>query len=277
MFATSLILLSLLTLFSVAMYFAGRSAIQTSSSAQRSTEGYYYTETAVQYMAWALRNDAEFNGFDFRGPPVNDVNAVDPAIFPALAANASTVGDWIELSSHMWEPGPTVISDSLAAGISGQVMYFDNSPMSSRYVCLQDASIFSNCIDVTLDPSDPNYVEPVMCYISTKLPRYIKLEISAAGVVTPSIPTLPHADPPVVGVDIPDNGAVVWITAASIINVNHDQEFSRSSLPVYMVARRSQHVPVAHCLHVPVMWQMQVMRRLRPAMRTQVYGSPVTV
>ncbi|MDQ6982497.1 MAG: PilX N-terminal domain-containing pilus assembly protein, partial [Mariprofundus sp.] len=57
---TSLILLSLLTLMSVAMFYTNRSATQTSSGAQNSTEAYYYAESAVNYIAWALINDAEF-------------------------------------------------------------------------------------------------------------------------------------------------------------------------------------------------------------------------
>jgi hypothetical protein len=218
---TSLIMLSLLTLFSVAMYFAGRSAIQTSGSAQQSTEAYYYAETAIQYVAWALRNDAEFDSYEYTGT----------SLFPEpnypVTPNSSW-GDYSELTSYLWNPGPTGVAGASAVDTlsttytTGQVLYFDNSPLGNRYICLQDAATFSNCIDVTLAPSAR--FEPVMYHISTNLPRYIKLEISAAGVVTPSIPALPHANPPVVGVDVPDNGAVVWITAASNSNVNHDQE-----------------------------------------------------
>lgn len=219
---TSLIILSLLTLFSVAMYFTGRSAMQTSSSAQHSTEAFYYAETAIQYVAWALRNDAEFDSHEY---------GTGTSLFPEpnypVTPNP-TWGDYNELTSYMWNPGPTGVAGSSAVDTlsttytAGQVLYFDNSPLGDRYICLQDAATFSNCIDVTLAPSAR--FEPVMYKISTKLPRYIKLEISAAGVVTPSIPALPHADPPVVGVDIPDNGAVVWITAANSSDVNHDQK-----------------------------------------------------
>jgi hypothetical protein len=63
-----------------------------------------------------------------------------------------------------------------------------------------------------------------MYNISVSLPRYIKLEIASNGVITPSIPALPHQDPPVAGTDIPTNGAVVWITAGDINDVNRDIE-----------------------------------------------------
>lgn len=203
---TSLVMLGLLTLFSVAMYFVGRSATQTSSTAQQSTEAYYYAETAIHYITWALRNDAEIDSFQY---------SAGTSLFgePPTPATAATVGDYTELASYMWNPGPTEISDATTDGTNGQVMYFDNSPMDGRYICMQDASAFSNCIDVSLPPG--SRVQPVMHNISTNLPRYVMLEISAAGVITPSVPAVPHPNPPVVGTDIPNNGAVVWITAAS--------------------------------------------------------------
>jgi hypothetical protein len=212
--ATSLILLTLLTLFSVAMYFVGRSAIQTSASAQNTTEAYHYAETALYYVAWALHNDAEFDSYQYSGTSLFSE--------PPTPTTASTVGDYTEFISYMWYPGPTAISDSSVAGTSGQVRYFDNSPMSSRFVCLQSAATFSNCIDVTLAPSAR--VEPVMFQISARLPRYIKLEIASTGVITPSIPALSHPSSPVVGTDIPNNGAVVWITAGDINDANKDIE-----------------------------------------------------
>ena len=107
--ATSLILLTLLTLFSVAMYFVGRSAIQTSASAQNTTEAYYYAETALHYMEWAVNNDAEFDSF--RGAPVNDSGGVDPSKFPTEYANwFFSFGDWSELGGYLWDPGPTGVA-----------------------------------------------------------------------------------------------------------------------------------------------------------------------
>jgi len=92
-------------------------------------------------------------------------------------------------------------------------MYFDNTPCNVREICFGDASVFSNCIDLTLTPA--LRVEPVMNNISASLPRYVVLEISDAGVVTVSIPALPHPSTPVVGTDVPNNGAIVWITGAT--------------------------------------------------------------
>lgn len=221
---TSLVMLTLLTMFSTAMYFVGRSATQTSDSAQHSTEAYYYAETAVNYITWALHNDAEFDSYEYSGT----------ALFnePAWPANNLTVGDYTELASYMWDPGPTAISDTLAAGTSGQVMYFDNSPMGNRFICFQSAATFANCIDTDLAPSAR--FEPVMYHISKSLPRYIKLEISSAGVITPRIPALPHQDPPAAGTDIPRNGAVVWITAGDVDNGDRDIEiFPLDPIPAY--------------------------------------------
>jgi len=195
---TALIMLSLLTLLSLGMYMSSRSATKVSASAQKTTEAYYYAETAINYMVWALRNDAEFDSFDFRGAPVNDPNAVDPTIFTALTipipSVSATVGDWNELMSNLTDPGPTAIS-----GVSGQVMYFDNTPIASRTVAWPQAAT----------------TPPILYHISTNLPRYIRLDIDAAGIVIPSMPALPHATKPVIGDDIPNNGAVVWMTTGN--------------------------------------------------------------
>lgn len=196
----ALMLLSLLTLLAVALYFTGRTSTLISSSAQNSTEGFYYAQTAVNYMIWSTRNDAEFDAFDFRGTPVNDSSAVDPSIFPALTypSNASSVGDWSELKANFSDPGPTAISDTSSAGVSGQVMYFDNTPLASRAIVWPTSGS-----------------GPTLYHISTKLPRYLRLDIDSSGNVTPSIPALPHQDPPRIGKDIPDNGAIVWFTTGN--------------------------------------------------------------
>jgi len=212
---TALIMLSLLSLMSLAMYYTSRSSIQTSATAQSTTEAYYYAETAVHYIAWALANDAEFDSFPYSG-----TYQTSPFTEPKVPSNAVSVGDFTELRTYLWNPGPTKISDTDLLGISGQLMYFDNSPLGLRNVCMQDASKFSNCIDVTVDPA--SRVAPTMQNISTKLPRYIRLEISSTGVVTPSIPSLPHRSPPVAGEDIPVNGAVVWLTAVETTNPDKD-------------------------------------------------------
>jgi len=223
---TSMILLSLLTLMSVTMYYSSRSATQASSGAQNSTEAYYYAETAVNYIAWALANDAEFDNYKgysgsytatpFGEPPM-------PAIPPA-----PPIGDYSELKAYFWHPGPTGVAgskaiDTLATPYTdGQLMYFDNSPMGNRFLCMEKAATFPNCVDVTIDPA--KRVEPSMYRISSKLPRYIKLDIAADGTITPSIPKLPHHTIPVVGEDIPKNGAIVWLAAADPNNLDHDIE-----------------------------------------------------
>lgn len=207
--ASSLILLSLLTLMSVAMFYTSRSAIQTSASAQNSTEAYYYAETAINYMSWALINDAEFDSFKgYTGNYIAGAFAEPPE-----PSNAKNVGDYTELRAYLWHPGVSKNSD-------GQLMYLDNSPMQNREVCFQDAATFANCIDVTV----PKPVQPVMEKISSRLPRYIKLDIDANGNVAPSIPKTPHHTTPVVGEDIPKNGAIIWLSAADANNVDHDIE-----------------------------------------------------
>ena len=221
---TSLILLSLLTLMSLAMFYSSRSATQTSSGAQSSAEAYYYAETAVNYIAWALTNDAEFDNYKaYSGSYI-----AKPFGEPLVPANPGLIGDYNELMAYLWHPGPTGVAGSKAvdtlatAYTDGQLMYFDNSPMGSRFLCMEQAATFPNCVDVTIDPA--KRVEPSMYRISSKLPRYIKLNIAADGTITPSIPKLPHHTIPVVGEDIPKNGAIVWLTAADPNNLDHDIE-----------------------------------------------------
>jgi len=217
---TSLVMLGLLTLMSLAMFYSGRIATQTSSTAQSSTEAYYYAETAVHYMAWALANDAEFDNHTYSGTYIAAAFGEPP--IPVITPPAPEVGDYSELRGYMWMPGPTAISDASAAGITGQLMYFDNTPMGGRHLCLQDAALFNNCVDVTVDPA--NRVEPSMNKISAQLPRYIRLDIAADGSVTPTIPSLPHHATPIIGQDIPSNGAIIWLTAGDPNNANHDIE-----------------------------------------------------
>jgi len=214
---TSLIMLSLLTLLSMAMYFSGRIATQSSRSVQTATEAYYYAETAVNYMAWALANDAEFDNHAYSGTYVHGVFGE-----PRTPANAVSVGDSIELRNYLWNPGPTLMGSDLSDGITGQVMYFDNSPMNARSICFEGANVFANCTDVTRSPGERK--QPTLFQISAKLPRYIKLDIASDGTISSSIPKLPHHNPPVVGEDIPLNGAVVWLTAGDYYNASRDME-----------------------------------------------------
>ena len=222
---TSIIMLSLLTLMSLGIYFASKSGSQTSAAAQTSTEAYYYAESAVYYMSWAIANDAEFDNHTYSGTYV-----AAPFGEPLVPTTASTIGDFLELQNYLWDPGPTGVAGSSAVDTdatvytAGQVMYFDNSPMANRYLCMEDYTQFPNCLDVSLSPGDTNRIQPSMYRISAKLPRYIKLDIASDGVITPSIPPLPHRAIPVVGEDIPLNGAIVWITAVDSTNSARDIE-----------------------------------------------------
>jgi len=215
--ATALVMLSLMTLLAVAMYYNSKSAIQISSTAQHSTEGHYYAETAVNYMIWAFNNDAEFDSYDYgSGSLIGNSQ-------PSNISNASSVGDKEELSQWVWDPGPTVMSDA-SADLTGQVMYFDNTPMGSRAICTgyfdsavsTDGHYFSNCVNLHPSVLPRDRVAPSLYQISARLPRYIMLEIDSAGVVTPSIPALPHPTPPVRGTDIPTNGAIAWLTTGNL-------------------------------------------------------------
>jgi len=196
---TSLVILALLTILAVGVMFSSLVSQQTSAAARDSTIAFYYAETGFNYIAWTLNNDAEFDSY---APIVQRASGVfaEPALPTSPAP--STVGDRTELFANLLDPGPTAISDTLAAGTSGQVMYLDNMLIVNR----------------TLQwplPTDAggNPILPVFSNISVSLPRYIKLEIDLNGLLTPTIPALPHANPPVAGVDVPNNGAIVWVTA----------------------------------------------------------------
>jgi len=195
---TAIITLSLMALMSVGMYISGRTAIQVGNSAQQSTEGHYFAETAVNYMVWALRNDAEFDSYKYDG--TNKLFGE-----PLSPTNAASIGDWYELMDNLSNPGPTAAnSDSSGGGIVGQLMYFDNRPLADRSL-VWPLPVIGGSIQY-----------PTLYHISTTLSRYIRLDIDSTGSVTPVIPTLPHPATPVVGTDIPDNGAVVWMTTGNV-------------------------------------------------------------
>jgi len=207
--ATALIMLSLLSLMAIAMFFTGRASIHVSSGAQHSTEGHYFAETAVNYMIWAMRNDAEFDSYDY---------GIGGFPEPASPITAANVGDWTELMDNLSHPGPTVISDStisLALGRVGQVKYLDNTPLNSRELVWP--------LPTTGSPPNVETVYPTLYNINTNLPRYIQLDIDANGNVTPSIPALIaglNSDtmdvPPYHNVaDVPNNGAIAWLTTGN--------------------------------------------------------------
>ncbi|RMH61864.1 MAG: hypothetical protein D6678_02180 [Zetaproteobacteria bacterium] len=202
----SLIVLTLLTLLGLGLYFVSRAGVQTSAAAQRATQGFYFAEAGIHYLAWALNHDAELDSYSPGGTYQTSFGE------PPFPSNAGSVGDYSELFAYPWYPGPTTIASS-GAGKKGQLMYFDNTPMQDRAVCVESSASFSNCIDFSLPPDQR--VMPLMDGISARLPRYIKLEMNSSGVISASIPRLPHRSPPVVGEDVPNNGAVVWLTAGT--------------------------------------------------------------
>jgi len=185
---TVLVLLSLLTILSIGLYLMSMSTQQDSAVSVKSTQAGYYAETALSYMQWAWANDADF-----------DANVAPPP-------DDKTIGDREEWLARTFDPGPTTIG-----GPNGAIMYFDNSPLSSRFVQL----------------TSPPGVGPVMRNISVSLPRYVRVDIAANGAITTAIPAMPHAnppshDPPVK--DIPVNGAIVWFTAGSTTTPDVDYE-----------------------------------------------------
>ncbi len=209
----ALVVLSLLTLLATAMYFVSRTSIETSHAAVRSTQAYYFAEAGLNYLAWALNNDADFDSYASAQP--HSFSASEPAVPP----QAGDVGDYSEWLAYPWYPGPTLVSDQDPLGKSGQILYLDNRPLGQRYLCAESAVRFPNCIDFSL-PASQRF-RPEMQDISSRLPRYIRLDMKSDGSIVPSIPRLPHRKPAVVGEDVPYNGAIVWLTAG---DANRDIE-----------------------------------------------------
>ncbi len=222
--ATSLLLLMLLTMLAVSVFYSANVSQQTSAAARDGTEAFYYAETGINYIAWALKNDAEFDSFPtgiVKRLPANGGVFDEPKFpkSPPLPKNfLITVGDRYELFANLSDPGPTAISDTSTAGTTGQVMYFDNTHLADRAVCWSG---------IPTTPPTPTRCKnkagipilPVFDGINKKLPRYIMLTIDTSGKITPIIPALPHGA--AVGTDIPKNGAIVWITAGG---TNEDAE-----------------------------------------------------
>jgi len=102
------------------------------------------------------------------------------------AGEDQTIGDREEWLTQVTSPG--------------NIKYWDNSILNStRAVCW---------------PTSLCGGSPDMYRISANLPRYIILDIDQnSGAITPSISSAVHSIVPVIGTDIPNNGAVVWLTA----------------------------------------------------------------
>jgi len=124
----------------------------------------------------------------------------DSAIAPNDQLRLGDREEWLAASIN---PGSTT-----KTGTNGAVMYFDNTLLASRAIQGPTAN-------------------PLMFHISAKLPRYIRIDIDPNGNIAWAIPPMPHPAVPVPGVDIPKNGAIVWLTAGSFPSaVVLDQDYA---------------------------------------------------
>jgi len=230
--ATSLVMLLLMTMLTAAVFVGVDSSQKSSMAAESSTEAFYYAETAANYMGWAMFNDAELDSFtypnlvkvlpnDFKFVEA-DPRGTNPAVDP-LARVASYLpvplakGDFSEWQANRGNPsgdqsvmiaGGGPVLNAAGTTAFGQIMYYDNAPLNSRAIAFKANVLLSNGVAG----------EPELFGIHTSLPRYIRLDIDAAGNITPSIPiysaTVPHHGD-VEGVDYPTNGALVWLTGGN--------------------------------------------------------------
>ncbi|MDQ6995255.1 MAG: PilX N-terminal domain-containing pilus assembly protein, partial [Mariprofundaceae bacterium] len=210
--ATSLVMLVLLTMLSIATYYGTVISQQTSETAQSATQAYYYAETGLNYVAWALKNDAELDAYDPSARNNRD---------GTVALNAFAVGDRREWEANKGNPSNQQKIQQVFKGdvapfvdVYGQLGYFDNRSFDKRPVAFQAISAVSS------DTYTFGTVgSPVFHDIYTQLSGYIRLDIDAYGQITPSFsPYDQHGNNAhlcngqTVG-DIPCNGAIVWLTA----------------------------------------------------------------
>jgi len=180
---TIIMLLALLTMLSVGQVYRAITNQQESGTSVMNIQATYNAETALSYIQWTWASDADFDAY---------------ANVTSMPSDDQSIGDREEWLAATTTPGPTTIG-----GVDGKVMYWDNSPMADRTVCWPT----SQC-------NGGN--KPTMYHISASLPRYIKLNINqTTGAIAPSIPAMGHPNPPVVGTDVPSNGAIVWLTAGN--------------------------------------------------------------
>ncbi|MDQ6952501.1 MAG: pilus assembly PilX N-terminal domain-containing protein [Mariprofundaceae bacterium] len=212
--ATSLVMLLLLTTLSIATYYGTVVSQQTSATAARSTQAYYYAETGLNYMAWAIQNDAELDAYD-------PMNRSDP--YGVVTLNAASAGDRREWAANKGNPSQLdAVSTNLTdiygialppLNLNGQLKYFDNRDLYSRPVGLSGGQTLAFNV----------VASPVFNDIYTRLSGYIRLDIDVYGNVVSSLSPYAngannHALPThvcngrTVG-DVPCNGAIVWLTA----------------------------------------------------------------
>jgi len=239
---TSLVMLVLLTMLSIATYYGTIISQQTSATAQESTQAFYYAETGLSYVAWAIKNDAELDGYD----PVLPFQIQEPAGLPLpipkdsygnmarridssgqIILQSFVAGDRSEWEANRGNPSnlqsiQAVFSGDVAPFIDvyGQLGYFDNRDLYSRPVALRkDAAGLSQIYSFGIAQ------EPSFRDVYTQLGGYIRLDIDAYGMITPSFSpyvngaAVQHGNNAHVCVagqtigDVPCDGAIVWLTA----------------------------------------------------------------
>ncbi len=179
---TSLITLGLMLVLSIGLWYRSAMNQQISSHGQQSAQALYYAESAINYLAWALANDAELDGEDTKNGGTD--------LIPGTT-NANTVGDWSEFVADTFRPGPTS-----TGGSDGQLAYFDNRPIADRN-------------GLAFDSANPSALSPDLSALisNNQMPAHLVLNISTSGHITLASPSYSTTA-------TPTNGAVVWLTAA---------------------------------------------------------------
>jgi len=233
---TSLVMLVLLTMLSIATYYGTIISQQTSATAQDSTQAFYYAETGLSYVAWAMKNDAELDGYDpvVLGDPYG--RRID---YAGNLMNPYASGDRREWAANRGNPSNLQSIQAVFSGYSapftdvyGQLGYFDNRDIYSRPVALLQNATGVSDIYTLGEKGDPSFRD-----LYTQLGGYIRLDIDTYGQITSSFSpyvqsaTVQHAAaahickgskndknptidgfPTIIG-DVPCNGAIVWLTA----------------------------------------------------------------
>jgi len=199
----SMVVMGLLLVLSIGLWYRSVMNQQLSGSGQNATHAFYYAETAINYIALALDNDAELDG---------QLPANDPG------GNANLYGDWTALSQlNTFLPGPTTLG-----GADGQLAYFDNRPTANR-----NGFVF--------DGANPSSLSPVFSTLisSGQMPQHLVLNIDSSGNITLPTPSYTTAEP-AAGF----NGALVWLTAVDSTNsdVQLDPAYAICTAVSYAVA-----------------------------------------
>jgi len=178
----SMVVMGLLLVLSIGLWYRSAMNQQLSGSGQNATHAYYYAETAINYIALALNNDADLD---------RELPADDPG-------NANLSGDWTALSQiDTFLPGPTTLG-----GTDGQLAYFDNRPTADR-----NGFVFDGTNPTSLNPVFSNLIT------SSQMPQHLVLNIDSSGNITLPTPSYTTASP-AAGF----NGALVWLTAVDSSN-----------------------------------------------------------